>query len=190
MPFHPQYAPDYKILINGAPLPPAIRASVMSVRYDSGSEEMDRVEMQLSDPGLRWLEHPLLKLKNQFSLSIGYAGAPLPEVFLGEITGRQASFSSGATTMTVEVSDLGHRMMAGKKERSFGRLPDPAILLFVALENGLIPSADPGSAVLAALSALLGKPRFQQNKSDYEFLKELASDAGVQFSVEKRTLFF
>jgi len=191
MPVHPQYAPEYKIAINGGNLPPAIRASIMSVRFDDGSKEMDRVEIHLADPELRLLEHPLLNLYNELSLSIGYAGLPLSEVFVGEITGRQASFSGGATSMTVEASDFSHRLMSGKKERSFGSLPDPAIILFIAVENGLIPLADPGAgALLSALSILLGKPRFQPNQSDFEFLKKIAAESGVQFSVEKRVLFF
>jgi phage protein D len=186
-----QYAPDFKIKINGENLPPPIRASIMSVRYDNSAGEMDRVEVQLADPGLRWLEHPLLSLYHGLALSVGYAGAPLQEVFVGEITGRQASFSGGATTMTVEASDLSHRLMRGQKERSFSLSPDPAIVLFVAIENGLVPLRDPGAgAVLSALSALLGKPRFQPNQSDYEFLKKMAADSGVRFSVEKGTLFF
>ncbi len=191
MPAHPQYAPEYKIRINGENLPSAIRSSIMSVRFDDGSKEMDRVEIQLADPGLRLLEHPLLNLYNELTLSIGYSGFSLQEVFVGEITGRQASFSGGATTMTVEASDFSHRLMAGQKERSFGPLPDPAIILFIAIENGMIPGVDLGAgAVLSALAILLGKPRFQDNQSDYEFLKKIAAESGVQFSVEKRVLFF
>ena len=191
MPAHPQYAPEYKIRINGENLPPVIRASIMSVRFDDGSKEMDKVEVQLADPGLRLLEHPLLNLNNELTLSMGYAGFPLQEVFVGEITGRQASFSGGAITMTVEASDFSHRLMAGQKERGFGPLPDPAIIAFIAIENGMIPGVDLGAgAVLSALAILLGKPRFQDNQSDYEFLKKIAVESGVQFSVEKRVLFF
>ncbi len=191
MPAHPQYAPEFKIRINGENLPSVIRASVMSVRFDDGSKEMDRVEIQLADPGLRLLEHPLLNLNNELTLSIGYAGFTLQEVFVGEITGRQASFSGGATTMTVEASDISHRLMPGQRERSFGPLPDPAIILFIAVENGMIPGVDLGpGALLSALAILLGKPRFQDNQSDYEFLKKIAAESGVQFSLEKRVLFF
>ena len=191
MPFHPQYAPEYKIKINGQNLPPAMRASVMSVKFDSGVDEMDRVEIQMADPGLRLFEDPLLNLYNEVALSIGYAGKPLNEIFVGELTGHQASFSGGANTITLEASDFSHRLMAGQKERSFGPLPDPAIVLFIALENGLIPLADVGAAaVLSALAILLGKPRFQDNMSDYDFIKKIANDSGVQFSVEKRVLFF
>lgn len=190
MTVHPQYVPDFKIKINGDSIPAEMRSSLMSVRFDNGSKEMDRVELQIADPGLRWLEHPLLNLYNEISLSIGYAGKPLSEVFVGDITGRQAAFSGGATTMTVEASDFSYKLMRGQKERGFGFFPDPAIVLFVALENGLIPTTDAAGAILAGLAALLGKPRTQQNKTDYEFLKEIAADSGVQFSVEKETLYF
>lgn len=189
MAFHPQYAPDFKIKIKGQLLPPALRAAVMSVRFENAAKEMDRVEVQIFDPKLQWLENPLFKTYRELSLAIGYAGN-LKEVFVGEITGKQASFSGGASTITIEASDRGHRLMGGTKERSFGSLPDTAIIAFVAIENGLIPSVNVGSAAaLAALAILLGKPRFQQNKSDYEFLKEMAVASGVQFQVENRTLY-
>ena len=65
MPLYPQYAPDFKIKIDGENLPPAIRASVMSVRYDNGSTEMDRVELQLADPNLvvvhRWMRRGVVQ---------------------------------------------------------------------------------------------------------------------------------
>lgn len=188
---HPQYAPQYKIKINGENIPPSLRASILSVRYDNGATEMDRVEIKLADPGLHWLEHPLLNVNNEIALSFGYAGFPLQEVFLGEITGRQASFSGGATSMTVEASDFSYRLMAGQKEKSFGFLPDPAIILSVAMEKGMIPISDTNvSTALSALSMLLGKPLFQQNQSDYELLQKLAAQSGVQLTMEGRSLFF
>jgi phage protein D len=191
MPFYPQYAPDYIIKINGQNLPANIRNSIMSVKFDDAVRETDRVELQVFDSNMDLMEHPLFNIYNELSLSIGYAGKPLQEVFIGEITGRSASFSNGAVNLTVEASDFGHRLMAGTQETSFGSLPDPAIVLFLAIQHGLIPMTDAASAaVLSALAILLGKPKFQQGESDFEFLLKMAVSSGVHFRVEKRNLVF
>ncbi len=191
MPFHPQYAPEFIIKINGEKLPAAIRHSIISVKFDDAVKETDKVELQVFDSAMTLMENPLFNLYNELSLSIGYAGKPLEEVFIGEITGRSAAFSNGAVSLTVEASDFGYKLMSGTKETSFGTFPDPSIVLFLAIQHGLIPMTDAASsAVLSALAILLGKPKMQQGESDFDFLRKMAVSSGVQFRVDKRNLIF
>ncbi len=63
-----QYAPDFKITINGREIPDALRGAITSVRYEDGVPSMigegdeqslrgaDRVEVELANPDLRWLQ--------------------------------------------------------------------------------------------------------------------------------------
>jgi uncharacterized protein len=188
---NPRYVPEFKVRIDDEDIPAAMRASVTGVSYTDGSEGADQVEITLANPDLRWLDHALLKLNNKLSLSLGYAPGPLEEMFVGEITTRQASFPSGGVpTLSVRALDLTHRLQRGTKERGFGPLPDPLIVSLIAVENGLKPSVDAGAALLAVLSVLFSRPRFQANQTDFEFLTKIASDVGVKMFVEGDTLSF
>lgn len=187
----PRYAPEFKLWINREEIPAAMRASVTSVSYIDGSEGADQVQINLANPGLRWLDHPLLKLNNELALSLGYATDGLEDMFVGEITTREASFPSGGVpTFTVRALDLTHRLQRGTKERGFGPLPDPAIVSLIAVENGLKPMLDPGAALSAVLSVLFHRPRFQANQTDFDLLTKIATDMGVKMFVEGDTLSF
>src|SRR6476620_5272263 len=95
MALYPTYAPEFKIKIDGDPIPAALRGCVTRVSYQDGIEGADRVEITIANENFRWLDHPLLQMDNGLTLSIGYAPDPLEEVFFGEITGVNAAFPSG-----------------------------------------------------------------------------------------------
>src|SRR5207245_4776516 len=144
---------------------PDLRASVMRVNYEDGLEGADRVEITLANEGLQWLDHPLLQMDNGFSLSIGYAPDPLEEVFVGEITGVNASFpNSGMPTLTVVAHDFLQRLTKGTKDRAFALslpcigkfpLPDPFVAMLVSGTDLLIPAVDPAGAALSFLTLLI-----------------------------------
>ena len=131
------YAPDFRIRVGGEDVSAVLRSAVMSVNYHDGLEGADRVEITLANERLQWLDHPLLQMDNSLSLSIGYAPDPLEEVFVGEITGLNASFPSGGIpTLTVVAHDFLQRLTTGTKDRAFALslpcigkfpLPDPLV---------------------------------------------------------------
>jgi phage protein D len=187
---HQYYAPEFRIKINGEPIPAALRASITKVSWSNDVSAADKFDFSVHDPVEFWFKHSLLQPDNEISLSMGYAPGPLEDVFFGDITGQNASFQEGGgVTLTVEAMDKSHRLMGGTKERGYGFLPDSAIVSLLAIERGLIPMVDAKSAFLSALAAFLGHARKQANKSDYEFLQELATEMGVQFWVEGNTLY-
>jgi phage protein D len=203
----PNFAPDFRLLLDGAPIPAVLRASVVSVRCETGFEGVDQVEVALVNDQLRWLDNPLFKLDTGLTLQVGYAPHPLTQVFDGEVVARAADFpSAGAPMLTVTAQDRRHRMREGKKVRWFalpipciGNLPLPDIVTapLVTLENLLIPIIDP---VGAALSVILGAVdmvvaitdpgsaqkviRKQANESDYDFLGRIAAENGWDMMVE------
>ena len=202
-----RYAPDYRVEINGRPIPAALRASITSVSCQSGLEGADRVELSLVNQDLRWLDHELLAMDNWLSLSLGYAPDHLEQLFVGEIVGQSPTFpAAGAPTLTVVAHDRRQHMQQGTKERWFaipaaclGNWPiaDAAILQMVSLEHMLIPIVDPLSAAVSVLitgaqvavsrndpDAMQKIIRKQVGESDYDFLRRIALENGWEMLVD------
>jgi hypothetical protein len=202
-----RYAPEFQVRINRQPVPSALRASIMSVTCQSGIEGADRVELSLVNEHLRWLDHPLLTVDNELSLSLGYAPDPLEQVFVGNIVGQSATFpSGGAPTLTVTAHDRRHRLQQGTSSRWFaiptqcyGNFPmsDVSVTSLVSLEHLLIPIFDPVGAAISAvlggveLVANLGDPdarqkmiRKQVGESHYEFLQRIAKENGWDMLID------
>jgi phage protein D len=201
---YPTYAPSYTVRIDGRLLPTAMRASITSLRYQDGLEGADRVELVLANEDLQWLDHPLLQVDAGLELDIGYAGTALETVFVGEITGVEAAFPSGAVpTVTVVSHDFLQRLTVGAKDRAFALslpcigkfpLPDPYVAMLVTGTNLLIPAVDPAGAALSFLTLLLAYAidpleakrgiRIQQGESDFDFLAGLAKENGWELFID------
>jgi hypothetical protein len=204
MPDYPQYAPEFRVEIDGAPLPAAMRGSVLSVNYQDGMEGADRVEVTMANPSLMFLDHPLLAVDNEFRLFIGYAPGPLEEVFVGSVTGMEPTFPGGGMpTLKVVAQDALFALQRGTKDRAFRisiptignfPLPDPIVTSLVAAMDGLIPLPDPVGGALSTLMTLatfLSFPQFaqqsvrhQSNQSDFQFLTEIAQENGWEMFID------
>jgi hypothetical protein len=198
------YVPEYEIEVNGDPIPPSMRGRVMKVSYQDGIEGADRVEVTLANDGFLWNDHPLLEVDNSFSLEIGYAPGPLNKMFVGEITGVNASYpNSGIPTVTVVAHDFLQRLTRGTKDRAFALnipcigkfpLPDPAIAALISGTNLLIPSIDPTGAAASFLTLLITYAldpleakrgiRIQQGQSDFDFLSMVAKENGWEMYID------
>jgi uncharacterized protein len=180
MPTYPQYAPEYKIQINGQNLPAQVSTAVTSVRFEEGRGAANRVEVGVANPNLRLLKNHIrglgfqpfpssislgpvgalqalpagtFDIDNKLTLAVGYAPDPLQDMFTGEITGVTASFPNGGMPgMTVVAHDYLNRMQRGKYSRGFGFLPDALIAGILGGENLLLPAIDP--AIIAGSSAI------------------------------------
>ncbi len=202
-----RYAPEFRILINDQPASAGLRASITQVSYQTGLEGADRVELSLVNENLRWLDHPLLKLGNKLTLSMGYAPDPLRKQFVGEIVALSPTFpASGSPMITVTAQDLRYRMQRGNKVRWFAisteclgnfPIPDTAVADMVSAENGLIPIRDPIGAFLSIVIGgtqaftALGDPnarqkmiRRQSDESDYDFLRRISAENGWEMLME------
>ena len=204
MPRLPLYAPGFIVVVDGEPLPTAMRASITSLRYQDGLEGADRVELTLANPGLQWLDHPLLQLDLGFELQIGYAPDQFERVFVGEITGVTPAFPSGGIpTITVVAHDFLQRLTIGSKDRAFALslpcigkfpLPDPLIAELVGFTNLLVPTVDLIGAALSFLTLLITYAidpleakksiRIQQGQSDFEFLSAMAKENGWEMFID------
>jgi uncharacterized protein len=219
---HPNYAPDFQIKINGQDLPAAVRSTVTSVSYEDGTQAADRVEVGLANVDLRWLQNHIrglgfqpypsgvrvgavgrldaapdgtFDIDNKLSLAIGYAPDPLEDVFVGEVTGVEASFPNGGVpTMTLIAHDYLNRLSQGSYARGFGFLPDAITAAILSAENLLLPIIDPaviaGSTAIAVLNIIFkGTGRKQKGQSDLQLLEEIAQQYDADFWVEGDVLY-
>ena len=204
----PYFAPSFRVYINDALISADLRASVTGIQHQSGLEGADRVELSLTNEGLRWLEDKQLRLDNSLALEIGYEPDQLQHVFTGEIVSQSASFpSSGLPTLTIAAQDRRHRQQEGARARSFGipiptygtvpLAPDTEVARLVAIEDTLFADFEPIGAiisyVLAGVEALgaFGDPielqklvRKQEGESNYEFLSRLARENGWEMFID------
>src|SRR5260370_40163432 len=179
---HARYVPGYEVRINGETLPAAVRSTVSSVRYEDGRNAADRVEIELGNPDLRWLQrhirglgfHPpsgldigpvhavqpapagTFQLDNSLTLALGYLPGPLQLMFEGEVTGIEASFPGGGMpTLRLVAHDKLIRLSRGSGAQAFGFLPDFLVATITAATDLLIPLIDPVVTVAStALAAI------------------------------------
>lgn len=203
----PRYVPDFRLRIDGEPIPSTLRASIASVTVQTGLEGADRLELTIVNEALRWLDHPLLRLDRVLAVSLGYLPEGLEQVFVGEVVTRTASFgSNGVPTLTVAAQARTRRMQQGEKVRWFAipvssvgnfALPDQATASIVTLENGMVPVFEPVGAALAVLlggaealsadgdpDAMQRAIRKQSGESDYDFLGRLSRENGWEMVVD------
>jgi phage protein D len=204
MPLYPTYVPEFRIRLDGQPLPTALKAAISSVTYEDGMKGADRVEVTVANPSLRWLDHPLLSVDTPFSLSIGYAPDPLEEVFVGEITGVEPTFPSGGMpTIRITAQDFLNRLTHGTKDRAFKvnipsvanfPLPDAAVVSIVSAADLLIPEPDPIGGALSMLLTLASFQTFpefveksvrrQEGETDFDFLSKIARENGWEVFID------
>ena len=178
----PTYSPDFGIRINGDRLAQEVRSVVTGVNYQEGTNESARVEIDIANVDLRWLQehirglgiHPFpsgvelnvgpvrlgastargtFDIDNQLELEIGYATQPLIKVFEGDVTGIDVNFPGGGIpSLKLVAHDYLHRMQKGSKARGFGILPDFLVASILSAESQLVPLIDP--TVVGASTAL------------------------------------
>jgi uncharacterized protein len=191
------FIPDFDLALSGMPVPAELRASIVSVKFEESLQAASRVEVQVANPDLHFLDDRLLDLKVQLELRMGYQPDGMVPMFTGDITGIEPSFpSSGVPTITVSAHDFLQRLSEGTKQRTFPYfLPDSLIAAIVAAENQLLMIPDPLTSATTGLVAVLGafykRPqRVQDRKSDLDFLKKMAAEYGIDLWVEGHVLNF
>jgi phage protein D len=182
----PVYVPDFELEVDGRPLPAELRARVTGVRFEEALEGASRVEIEFANQGLALLDAPLLDLDRRLELSLGHRPSGIRRVFAGEITGVEPAFpASGMPTVTVTALDATKRLSASRKNRAFqSRMTDKVIATIVAAENQLIALPDVAASLAGGLGAFSEKPRVQYKKSDYDFLRGIATEYGFDMWVD------
>lgn len=200
-----QFAPDYRLHLDGRPISSDLRGAITNVSFTSALEGSDRVEIGVANQYLRWTDDPALEPGVQLTLSLGYNPHDFEQVFVGEVVSVQASFpADGIPTLTIAAQDRFERLRESPKSRWFaipvpffktGPIPDPAIAALVSAENGLIPVIDPVGAALSII--LFGASvvasvvddaqivvRRQEGETDLDFLQRVARENGWEMFID------
>ncbi|MFI0607089.1 MAG: phage late control D family protein [Anaerolineae bacterium] len=203
----PGYAPQHAIRIDGAPIPSAMKGSIISVHCDSSMEGADQVTVAIANQGFQWRDHPLLKPGKPFELALGYAPDPLPTLFGGEISGLESTFPlSGIPIITLTAHDRRQRLAQNRHDESHRRttpsvnnfgVPDIDTIRKVA--GSLNTQIDSVGGALSTLTDLaqtaanmaLATPqvaqfgvRIQESMSDFDFLTKIAKDKGWEMYID------
>jgi uncharacterized protein len=118
---------------------------------------------------------------NPVEIKMGYVGKLAP-VMAGEITGLDLESRSGEELLTVRGHDCGHRLLRGRKTRSFTQVKDSDIARQVAQEAGLSVRAEDTEVLLEYV--------LQHNQTDWELLQLRARDLGFEVLIDDKTLIF
>jgi phage protein D len=180
-------APEVRVRVDGQDVPLEAEADLIevSVLQDVAAPGMFAIRLMnwdLDKHQFTWSDDPLFAEGAEVEVLMGYAGE-LATVFAGEVTGLDPEFSAGEVpVVTVRGYDRGHRLLRGRKTRSFIQVKDSDIAAQVAQEAGLTSEAeDTGVTLEYAL---------QHNQTDLEFLQARARRIGYEVWVEGKTLRF
>lgn len=202
-----RFSPDYRLELDGRPVPAGLRAAISSLSLTSALDGADRVEVSLANQHLRWTDEPLLRVGTPVRLSLGYNPDGFEQMFVGEVVSAEATFpADGAPTLTVAAQDRMTHLADRTQTRWYAvpiptigttALPDAAIAPLLALENGFLPILDPLGATLSVLvygvtlavsigdcDEMQKMVRRQQGQSDLDFLKVLARENGWDMLVD------
>lgn len=179
--------PEFRVRINGADVPKQAAADVVSVVVCQdvsapGMFELRLINRDMNKLKVTWSDDPLFAEGSEVEILMGYVGK-LASVLVGEITGLEPEFHAGEVPMlTVRGHDRRHRLLRGRKTRSFTQIKDSDIAVQVAQEAGLSAEATDTSVTLEYV--------LQHNQTDWEFLETRARRLGYEVVVEGKTLKF
>ncbi|HEX8070856.1 MAG TPA: contractile injection system protein, VgrG/Pvc8 family [Pyrinomonadaceae bacterium] len=180
--------PEFDVLINGASIAAEVKTHVVGVTVD---EHVDWPAMftlaliaseDLRDAH-RWIDDAkLFAVGHEVEVKLGYANQ-LQSVLKGEITGLEPEYRADQLpALVVRGYDRLHRLLRGRKTRTFVNTKDSDIAARVAQEAGL--SAD------VVDSSVTHDYVLQANQTDLDFLHERARRIQYEVAVADKTLHF
>jgi phage protein D len=178
--------PAVAITVDGAPLPMVVALHVdrVSVDDDAGMPSMCEIELAGGDPDneTAWIDGDTFAIGAALEIKLGYGDALQP-LISAEITGLEPTFTRGGRPLlTVRGHDRRHRLLRGRKTRSFVQQKDSDIASTLASEVGLTAQAQDSQVVHDYV--------LQASQTDLEFLQERARRIQYEVVVEAKTLHF
>lgn len=182
---HNLMVPDYTVLVEGLPLPHAVRQSIVAVSVSQQTNQPSSFQLQFNDPHFLLVDaaQGLLTEGKRVEILMGYVGRSLP-IIEGEITSLGLELEeSGGLSLNVEGFDGLHAGTRSSGTRQFQEdQSDSAIVREIA--SAILPIA------VVDETGPRSSGRIQHNITDLEYLQELATFHHFQLWVEGRTLFF
>lgn len=178
--------PAFAISVDGTPLPvaAALQVSRICIDEDAGLPSMFTVELAAGDAEdeTAWIDGTTFPIGAAVEIRLGY-GEALQAVLAAEVTGLEPAFTRGGRPLlTVRGHDRRHRLLRGRKTRSFVQQKDSDIAATIASEAGLTAQTEDSQVVHDYV--------LQANLTDMELLQERARRIQYEVVVEAEALYF
>ena len=180
--------PDFEIAINGSPLPMQTIVHVMDITVDDDVSLPGMFTLVLTasddqEEQMPWIDdQELFAVGNPVEIKMGYRDDQ-ETLISGEITGLEPEFTfDRRPSLTVRGYDLSHRLLRGRKTRTFVQQKDSDIAAQIAGEAGLTGQVEDSQVVHDYV--------FQANQTDMEFLQNRARRIQYEVVVVDKDLFF
>lgn len=186
---HPEQRPHaaFAVRVDGVPLPLPAMLAVRSISIDEEAEVPSLFSIELTGGGSAagqtdWIDGDLFGIGSAVEIALGY-GDQLTDLITGEVTALEPSFTrTSPPRFSVRGYDRRHRLLRGRKTRSFTQQKDSDVASIIAAEVGLSAQVEDTQVVHEYL--------LQANQTDMEFLTARARRIRYELSVDGRTLHF
>lgn len=163
--------------------------NLLEVKVESNSHLPAMFSLTLQDSEFTWIDSTIIDVGNEVEIEIEtdeIIDEPSPtrdQLFKGEITAIEPEFGkSGNPLLSVRGYDKGHRLHRGRHQRAFQDLKDSDLANQLAGEADLSPDVTATNVTHGHL--------YQNNLTNWEFLKERAQRVGYDCYVDDGKLVF
>ena len=179
--------PACRIKVNGTELPSDAAADLVRVEVEEDVDLPDMFVLQMINWDMHqrkvtWVDDAMFDLGAEISIEMGYVDH-LQTIVLGELAGLEPVYSAGAVPQAIMRGfDFRHRLLRGRKSRTFIKVKDSDIFSTIVGGHGLTAQADD--------SATTQDHVYQHNQTDWEFLKQRAARIDFEITADQKTLSF
>ncbi|MET8745866.1 VgrG-related protein [Streptomyces sp. NPDC004728] len=170
----PGVATALVVEFGGSPLPPKFVNTLVEGYVDDSRTLPDLFLLRFRDPDRVLLEQTGLKIGSEARLLARAGGDSAPKPLLkGVVTALEVELDETGTFTVVRGLDESHRLFRGRRVASYQNMTLADICAQVAQRAGLKPgTVDVAGPVLEHIA--------QPNVTDWEFIRDLAEEAGAQ----------
>ncbi|WP_327349532.1 VgrG-related protein [Streptomyces sp. NBC_01321] len=170
----PGVATALVVEFGGRPLPPKFVNTLVEGYVDDSRTLPDLFLLRFRDPDRVLLEQTGLKIGSEARLLARAGGGTAPKPLLkGVVTALEVELDDTGTFTVVRGLDESHRLFRGRRVASYQNMTLADICAQVAQRAGLKPgTVDVAGPVLEHIT--------QPNVTDWEFVRDLAEEAGAQ----------
>ncbi|WP_327368812.1 VgrG-related protein [Streptomyces sp. NBC_01217] len=170
----PGVATALVVEFDGSPLPPRFVNTLVEGYVDDSRTLPDLFLLRFRDPDRVLLEQTGLKIGSEARLLARAGGDTVPKPLLkGVVTALEVELDATGTFTVVRGLDESHRLFRGRRVASYQNMTLADICAQVAQRAGLKPgTVDVSGPVLEHIA--------QPNVTDWEFVRDLAEEAGAQ----------
>jgi phage protein D len=167
------------VFVSCGSMKPIKDVDIHSVVVDQDVDQPDMCTLSLNNA--THLYSNGIRLGDPVEVKIGGAGGA--SIFKGEVVGLEPIYKTGGESRCIVRSfNRLHRLLRGRKSKTFTKMKDSDIAKKIATDNGLTAEAEDTSVI--------HPHAYQVNQTDLEFVRNLASRNGYEVLVDDKTLYF